>query len=313
MIYILGSGYVSQIYSKFFLINSIPFKVISRKEVLYTNPINLAAFLHSAKPELLINTAGFVGMPNVDACEDHKLACLYSNAILPGFIGELCESMNIPWIHVSSGCIYDGSKILRREHQRPIDFVYNPLIKKQEIEKYSDLIEGSSYTEKDTPNFTFRTKSSYYSGSKAMGEELLEKCTNVYICRLRIPFNNENSPRNYLTKLATYEKLINVSNSISHIDEFAQATFELWNKRAPFGTYNVVNPGIVTANEVVEKLQKANIRKTDPIWINLDEFYKNVRTLRSNCILSSKKIMEVFPLTDVHQAIDTAIDNWKEV
>jgi dTDP-4-dehydrorhamnose reductase len=307
MIYILGTGYVAQAYAKYFLINSIPHRLISRKEVLYTNPINLAAFLNTAKPTLLINAAGFTGQPNVDACEDHKLACLYGNAIMPGFIGELCQSMNIPWIHVSSGCIFDGAKRVRNETIRPIDRQNNPLLRDVPDRP---IIDGP-YTEEDTPNFTFRDRvCSYYSGSKAMGEELLQKYNNVYICRLRIPFNNENGPRNYLTKLATYDKLISVSNSVSHIDEYIRATYALWDKKAPFGTYNVTNPGIVSARDVVEKLIKAGIRKSEPTWITIPDFNQMVRTPRSNCLLDSTKVTSITPLTEANQAIDDAISNW---
>ena len=102
MIYILGTGYIAQAYAKYFIINSIPYRMISRKEVLYTNPITLAGFLNTAKPELLINAAGYVAS-GASVYDEHKLACIYSNGVFPGFIGELCQSMNIPWVHVSSG------------------------------------------------------------------------------------------------------------------------------------------------------------------------------------------------------------------
>lgn len=315
MIYVLGTGYVAQAYARYFLINSIPHKLLSRKEVLFTNPINLAAFLSSAKPELLINAAGVTGKPNVDACEKHKIACLYSNAILPGFIGELCQDMNIPWIHVSSGCIYDGSKSARTLRIRPIDLQHNPLLKESKevhVTKGTEFIE-QGYDETDEPNFCFRSgNSSYYSGSKAMGEELIEKFNNVYICRLRIPFNNQSSDRNYLTKLSKYPKLVNVSNSITHIDEYVMATYTLWSKRAPFGIYNVTNPGRVNANEVVEKLIKKGIRKDEPDWITIQDFNKLVVAPRSNCLLDSTKINNIVPLTEANTAIDQALSQWTE-
>ena len=64
--------------------------------------------------------------PNVDACEVHKAECLAGNAVLPGTIAQACEAANVPWGHVSSGCIYTGS--------RP---------------------DGSGFTEEDAPNFSF--------------------------------------------------------------------------------------------------------------------------------------------------------------
>ena len=303
MIYILGTGYVAQAYARQLLISSIPHKLISRTEVQYNNPVNLAAFLAASKPNMLINCAGFTGKPNVDACEDHKLACLYGNAILPGFIGEICQSLDIPWIHVSSGCIYDGDKRMRYTPARPIDPDFG--------KRFEPNFKFVGYTEEDPPNFTFRDKFvSYYSGSKAMGEELLAKYSNVYICRLRIPFNEVDGPRNYLTKLATYEKLISVSNSITQIDEFVKATLDLCVKKAPFGIYNVTNPGIATAREIVEKLIAAGIRKNEPEWINIPDFNQTVKAPRSNCLLDSSKLLSITSMTDVNAAIDNAIKNW---
>ena len=69
---------------------------------------------------------------------------------------------------------------------------------------------------------------------------------NVYIWRLRIPFNEVDNPRNYLTKLMRYPRLLEAANSISQLEEFVAATFACWEKRVPFGTYNVTNPGHVT-------------------------------------------------------------------
>jgi len=289
MIYILGTGYVGKAFAKYFAINSIQHTLISRKDVLYTNPINFSAFIASARPSLLINAAGFVGEPNVDACEDRKLACLYGNAILPGCIGEICQSLNVPWVHVSSGCIYDGSKRLRSK---------------------TSTFEYVGYNESDPPNFTFRQNSSYYSGCKAMGEELLSKCNNVWVCRLRIPFNEQGNSRNYLTKLSKYESIINVSNSITQIDEYAAACYSLFKQQAPFGIYNVTNPGVANSEEIVDKLLRAGIRKEQPKWINMLEFNSMVKTPRSNCLLDSSKLLTVYPLTDVNVAIDKAISEW---
>ena len=112
----------------------------------------------------------------MDACEIHKSECLAGNAVLPGTIAQACEAANVPWGHVSSGCIYTGS--------RP---------------------DGSGFTEEDAPNFTFRQNNcSFYSGTKALGEEVLAGYSNIYIWRVRIPFDQFENPRNYLTKLMRY-------------------------------------------------------------------------------------------------------------
>jgi dTDP-4-dehydrorhamnose reductase len=227
MIYLLGgSGYVGQAYQALLTQKGIPFRNLKRAEVNYADPASLTAALRADKPAFLINAAGYTGKPNVDACELHKAECLDGNAVLPGRIAEACAAAGVPWGHVSSGCIFTGS--------RP---------------------DGSGFSETDAPNFTFRQNNcSFYSGTKALGEEVLADTPNVYIWRLRIPFDHRESPRNYLTKLMRYQRLLEATNSISQLQEFVAATFACWEKRVPFGTYNVTNPGQVTTRQVVEHI-----------------------------------------------------------
>jgi dTDP-4-dehydrorhamnose reductase len=96
-----------------------------------------------------------------------KLECLFGNAALPGIIAQACETAKVPWGHVSSGCIYTGARL-----------------------------DGSGFTEDDAPNFTFRQNNcSFYSGTKALGEEVLAPYPNIYIWRVRIPFDEFENAR----------------------------------------------------------------------------------------------------------------------
>lgn len=286
MIYLLGgSGYVGQAYQKLLTSKVIPFKNLKRKDLDYTDVPTLVAALQKDKPDFLINSAGYTGKPNVDACETDKTNCLFGNAILPGRIAEACEATNTPWGHVSSGCIYTGSRD-----------------------------DGTEFTEADAPNFTFRQNNcSFYSGTKALGEEILKDATNVYLWRLRIPFDNIESPRNYLTKLIRYENLLEASNSISQLDEFVAASFACWEKRVPFGTYNVTNPGYVTTREVVELIKESGLStKTFNFFKDECEFMANAaKTPRSNCTMSSRKLAAAgITMTPVKEAIRQALTNW---
>jgi len=286
MIYLLGgSGYVGQAYQKLLTTKGIPFKNLKRKDLDYTDAATLVKALRTDKPDFLINSAGYTGKPNVDACETDKTNCLFGNAILPGRIAEACEATNTPWGHVSSGCIYTGSRD-----------------------------DGTEFTEADAPNFTFRHNNcSFYSGTKALGEEILKNADNVYLWRLRIPFDNIESPRNYLTKLIRYENLLEASNSISQLDEFVAATFACWEKRVPFGTYNVTNPGYVTTREVVELIKESGLStKTFNFFKDESEFMaKAAKTPRSNCIMNSGKLAAAgITMTPVKEAIRQALSNW---
>lgn len=287
MIYLLGgSGYVGHAYQQLLIRKGLPFKNLVRAELDYTNVATLTAALKADQPEFLLNAAGYTGKPNVDACETDKTNCLFGNAILPGRIAEACEITDTPWGHVSSGCIYTGS----RE-------------------------DGSEFTEEDPPNFSFRQNNcSYYSGTKALGEEILQAQSIAYIWRLRIPFNNMDGPRNYLTKLIRYDNLLEASNSISQLDEFVAATFACWEKHIPFGTYNVTNPGYVTTREVTELIQASGVcTKEFKFFKDESEFMDlAAETPRSNCIMSSAKLSAAgITMKPVKEAIQQALESWK--
>ncbi|HEY5812203.1 MAG TPA: sugar nucleotide-binding protein, partial [Terrimicrobiaceae bacterium] len=245
------------------------------------------AALRAGKPDFLINAAGYTGKPNVDACEIHKADCLFGNAVLPGIIARACEAANVPWGHVSSGCIYTGS---------------GP--------------NGLEFTEDDCPNFTFRQNNcSFYSGTKALGEEVLDAYPNVYVWRVRIPFDHFENPRNYLTKLMRYTRLLDASNSISELQEFVDASVRCWERRVPFGIYNMTNPGFVTTREVVDLIKQSGICNKDFTFFasEVEFMSKAALTPRSNCIMSSGKLLATgIQLTEVHEAIERDLRNWKE-
>jgi dTDP-4-dehydrorhamnose reductase len=287
MIYLLGgSGYVGQAYQALLTRKNIPFRNLRRADVNYTDPAVLTAALKADKPAFLINAAGYTGKPNVDACELHKTECLFGNAVFPGIVAQACADAGIPWGHVSSGCIYTGSRS-----------------------------DGTGFTETDTPNFSFRTNNcSFYSGTKALGEEVLADKPDVYIWRLRIPFDNVDNPRNYLTKLMRYAKLLEAENSISQLHEFVAATFACWEKRVPFGTYNVTNPGHVTTRDVVSQIEKSGVHpKKYEFFASEDEFMKiAAKTPRSNCVMTSAKLASVgIQMTPVRDAVEQALRQWR--
>jgi len=264
MLLILGSsGYVGSKISHFLFKNEREVIGVSRSEIDYTNPKILKEFLRSKKPRFLINAAGYTGKPNVDACELAKADCLDGNAVLPGTIRQVCEELNITWGHVSSGCIYSG--------RRP---------------------DGGGWIEDDSPNFSFRSPPcSFYSGSKALGEEVLEGAENCYIWRLRIPFNEERSPRNYLQKLLNYDSLLEAENSVSHLDEFCQKCVESLENEVEPGIYNMTNPGSVTTKQVTEWMKEEGITDKEFQFFEDEEHFMNkaAKTPRSNCVLGTTK------------------------
>src|SRR6185436_19888845 len=250
MIILLGaSGYIGQGFAQLLKERGESFLAPARKDLDYTRFDVLLKLLREKKPPFLINAAGYTGKPNVDACETAKAESLQGNTLFPETVAHACLAENIPWGHVSSGCIYSGAKVLQNGKTRvEKDLTVGGL---HELAKqHPDQVHG--YTEKDTPNFTFRDPPcSFYSGSKALAEEAISGVGRSYVWRLRIPFDEFDNPRNYLSKIQRYPKVYENVNSISHLGDFVRACLDLWERRAPLGVYNIVNPGFVTTRQVV--------------------------------------------------------------
>ena len=282
-----GNGYVGQAFQKYLQQKDISFEVISRSDVDYADEKSLLQLIHNRRPEFLINAAGYTGRPNVDACELHRTECLQGNAVLPGVVRSACEQAHLPWGHVSSGCIFTGSKP-----------------------------DGSGFSELDSPNFSFRHNNcSFYSGCKALGEELLTDAGECFIWRLRIPFNEIDGPRNYISKMMRYDCLLQATNSLSQLDEFAAACVTCWLNRVPFGTYNLTNPGTVTTKDVVAMIKRHGLAaKEFRFFDSEDQFMQQAaKTPRSNCILDTSKAERLeLPMRPVAEALEIAMQQWSK-
>jgi dTDP-4-dehydrorhamnose reductase len=313
MILLLGaSGYLGEAFVQALRNRGEDFMPVSRKQVDYTRFDTLLQFLREKTPDFLINAAGFTGKPNVDACEAAKADTLAGNTLLPVTIAQACVAANLPWGHVSSGCIFSGAKVVQEGKTRVEKDLTRPDLA-EIVEKNPAAIQG--YTETDAANFSFRDlPCSFYSGTKALAEEAISGLGRSYIWRLRIPFDEIDNPRNYLSKIQRYAKVYDNVNSISHRADFVNACLDLWKARAPFGTYNVTNPGFITTHQVVrmlEEILKPN-RKFE-YWRDDSEFYRvAAKTPRSNCVLDVSKLLAAgVKIRTVREALESSLRNWK--
>jgi len=313
MIILLGaSGYFGQAFANELRRRGRDFTPLSRAQLDYTNFEALLRYLRDTKPQFLVNAAGYTGKPNVDACEVAKAETLLGNSLMPQTIAHACAAADIPWAQISSGCIFTGAKILEGGKWRVEKDMSKPELKKL-AETNRGAIQG--FTETDEPNFSFRRPPcSFYSGTKALGEEAIAGGGQVFIWRPRIPFDEVDNNRNYLSKIQRYSKVYDNVNSISHRGDFARACLDLWEKRAPFGIYNVTNPGFITTRQVVGYIEKIlKPARRFEFWENDEEFYHvAAKTPRSNCVLDVSKLSATgVKLRPVEEALEEALKNWK--
>jgi dTDP-4-dehydrorhamnose reductase len=306
MIIILGGhGYVGRHFTSYLRSRQIKVMAVARAEIDYTTAEGLRRLLQEYRPDFLINAAGFTGKPNVDACETARAETLFGNTVLPLRIAEACAEAGIAWAHISSGCIYQGA--------RGVDAGGNAI----------------GFREEDTPNFSFPSgRCSYYSGTKALAEEfLIGHAPKLFIWRLRVPFHSRDDSRNYLSKILRYQRLLDVRNSLSHLDDFIAASWALVERREPYGIYNLTNPGSITTREIVdlirhegeERLARKDgfsaerMLKKFEFFASEEEFMQRAAVApRSSCVLDTTKAEKLgLPLRPVREAVIDSLQRWR--
>jgi dTDP-4-dehydrorhamnose reductase len=313
MILLLGAtGYIGRAFADELRRRGQMFVPLTRKAIDYTSFDILFDYVRQSKPEFLINAAGYTGFPNVDACETARPETIEGNTVFPQMVARVCCMLNIPWGHVSSGCIYTGAKVEEKDGLRVEQDLTRPALQRL-FARHPERFHG--FTEYDEPNFSFRSPPcSFYSGTKALAEEALRGTGQTYIWRLRIPFDEFDHPRNYLSKLRNYAKVYDNVNSLSHRRDFVRACLDLWERRAPVGIYNVTNPGAISTRQVVEQMRRRLPRnRRFAFWKDDEEFYRLAATApRSNCILDVSKLLRTgVEMRPVQEALADALEHWQ--
>ncbi|KAK7366805.1 hypothetical protein VNO80_08802 [Phaseolus coccineus] len=230
------------------------------------NRLSLEADITAVKPSHVFNAAGVTGRPNVDWCESHKAETIRTNVVGTLTLADVCRQNNLILINYATGCIF-------------------------EYDSSHTLGSGHGFKEDDTPNFT----GSFYSKTKAMVEDLLANYDNVCTLRVRMPISSDlSNPRNFITKITRYDKVVDIPNSMSILDELLPISLEMA-KRNLTGIWNFTNPGVVSHNEILEMYKE----HVDPSfrWKNftLEEQAKVIVAPRSNNELDASKLKKEFP------------------
>jgi len=236
------------------------------------NASEVAEALDEFKPDVVINAAGKTGRPNVDWCEDNKLETLHSNVTGPLVILSECAQRELYWVHLSSGCIYEGDN------------------------------GGKGFSEEDPPNFS----GSYYSRTKAWADQILKEFP-VLVLRLRMPFDGTKEERNLISKLTNYSRVLDAQNSLTYIPDLMDAAEQLIKKRA-IGIYNIVNEGVISPYEIMEMYKEIVDQPHEFDRLTLEELHEVTKAPRSNCVLDGSKLKgEGIEIRPVKEAVEEAL------
>ena len=285
-IIVLGKGFLGARISETLGFELSDFRVPVREK---SN--SLEKFLEKEKPAVIINAIGKThgkesGENNIDWCENNKEETLKSNVFALERLARACAAKNIYLVNLGSGCIYRG---------------YN----------------GSmGFSEKDKPNFGLNGEQ-YYALTKILAEQKLNKIAKEHPnfrflqLRLRMPVDDFPSERNLITKLIGYSGVIDIQNSMTSVPNAIPAINQLMEQNAT-GIYNFVNPGTISAAQIMKLYKEIIDPQHEFKIISLSELKKRTIAVRSNCYLDTDKLKKSgIALPDIHDAVRESLIKYK--
>lgn len=238
-------------------------------------------------PTRVVSCAGVTGRPNVDWCEDNKETVVRSNVIGTLNLLDLCHQMKIHVTNLATGCIF----VYDKDHPEP-----------QFNGKWSAVPQ---FSDSDDANFT----GSWYSRTKGYVDSILQRSYPAALTlRLRMPISDDLAPRNFVTKIVKYEKVVNIPNSMSVLHDLLPLMVGMVEESVS-GIFNFTNPGVVSHNQVLDQYTKF----MDPGFtyqnFSLEEHDKILKAKRSNNWLSTLKLEKVaarlnIPLPHINKALE---------
>lgn len=265
------SGYIGSAFYDAMKRRNIPAVAVSREHVDYTDRKQLVMLIESTKPTFVICAAAYIPQPSVDLCKHHKAMTIRANVVLPSMIAHECHDRGIPMGHISTGCLY-------RDDQ--------------------------GYTEDDPPTRDSFEYAGFYVSTKHVSELLVrEYCPNSFVWRIRLPFDNVNSPRNYLTKLRMHETVWDHINSLTHRQSFVNSALDMIERDVPWGVYNMTCRGSISAFEIIEMMEVKMPVKLKSL----------VPGPVPGTILSTEKLDATgCGMMEVHDAVKLSLKDWVE-
>lgn len=226
-------------------------------------------------------SAGKTGVPNVDWCEDHKHEVLSVNVIAPSLIAQKCHLYGIHMTFISTGCIYEY------DNDHPIN--------------------GKGFTEEDKPNF----QGSFYSYSKTIVENIVKHYDNVLILRVRMPISDDLHPRNFITKISRYPKVVDIPNSMTILPDLLPLIPSMMTQKL-CGIFNFCNPNTLSHSYILDLYTQYIDPDFKYTIFSLEDQAKVLKAGRSNNHLDVSKLLSYFPnIPDAQVSIHSVFERIK--
>lgn len=225
----------------------------------------------------------------IDYIEDKLELNIQNNMTVQMIMCNIADKLKVHTTIIGTGCIYDDT---------------------QHLEQHKN--SSHKYTEDDLPN---------YSGSKY---SLIKSTLNNYIVmtnsknvlhlRIRMPINNGCDDYDYIAKIIKYRRVIDVPNSITVLDDFYPIIFDMMCKYK-YGTYNIVNPGIISPIEILELYKQIVDDSYTFEKITTSELHEITIGKRCNVELSTDKIQQLYRIniSDIRTSIVRVLEQMKHL
>ena len=164
------------------------------------------------EPDAVVNAAGRTGRPNVDWCESHPIETWSDNALGAMTLARACHAQGVRLVHIGSACVF---------------FPHGGAFGGGEI-----------FDERSTPN-----PRTVYTRSKAAADAAIVDMGGCVI-RIRMPLSVEPHPRNYITKIRSYDNVVAAFPTVTWLEELPAVVMAAIDRRA-VGVFHAVNPGAV--------------------------------------------------------------------
>ena len=250
------------------------------EEIDKVNPTNIVSFIgrtHGTHEGKVYTTIDYLEQKG---CVKFNVR---DNLFSPLVLVKLCKDKNIHYTYLGTGCIF------KFDDEHPFG---------QEV---------NGFTEESKPNFF----GSSYSVVKGYTDQLMHLYEDsVLNLRIRMPIVGEENPRNFITKITTYEKICSIPNSMTVLPELLPLVIKMMEQKKT-GTINLTNPGLVSHNEILE-MYKEYVDK-DFKWKNftVEEQNKILASERSNNFLDTSKLQTMFPeVKNIKESIKELLQNY---
>ncbi len=205
------------------------------------------------------------------------------NLFSPLALTILCAERGVHYTYLGTGCIF----------------------KFDEEHPYGE--EKNGFTESSKPNFF----GSSYSVVKGFTDQLMTFYKDSMLnLRIRMPITEKENKRNFITKIATYEKVCSIPNSMSVLPELLPMALDLMSKKHT-GALNFTNPGLISHNEILAMYKE--IVEPDFTWKNFsaEDQLKILAADRSNNYLDTTKLEKLYPdVKNIKVSVRECLEKW---